>query len=497
MKQLLTKSKYLLGLQCPGLLWVAINDKKKIPKPDISAQHKFKVGTLVGELATKRFIDGIKIFDEDFIGNLKETEKLLSERKPLFEAGFKVEFSKGNDIFSRVEVLVPIRDDEWDIVEVKSGTKVKDVNVEDVSFQKYVLEKAGLKIRKCFLMHINNEYVHKGEIDVNELFVPTDITEEVVKIEKGIDKRIENMFKIISSKKRPEICIGKYCKNPYECLLKSQCWSVLPKENVFDLYKGGVKSHNFYDQGIIHIKDIPEGAKLTDIQKIQRDCAINGECHIKEKEIKKFLDELKYPLYYLDFETINPALPKFDGMKPYQRIPFQYSLHIQKEKAGKCEHISFLADGTDDPRPKFLQSLKDNLGDKGEIIVYNESFEKGVITECIEAFPEFKKWGLKILDRVKDLLVPFRTFCYYHPDQCGSASIKKVLPVLSDLSYKDMEIGNGGDASVEYERVTFDLDTDEKDKKRVRDALEKYCELDTRAEVEIVGELNKIVKSKN
>lgn len=494
MKQLLTKSKYLLGLQCPSLLWVAINDKEKISKPDISAQHKFKVGTLVGELATKRFIDGIKIPDEDFIGNLEETEKLLSERKPLFEAGFKVNFDKENEIFSRVDILVPIRTNEWDIIEVKSGTKVKDVNVEDVSFQKYVLEKAGLKIRKCFLMHINNKYVHKGNLDVNELFVPTEITEEVMKVEKGIDKRIENMFKIISAKEKPKICIGKYCKDPYECSLKYLCWSVLPKENVFDLYRGGVKSHNLYDQGIIQIKDIPNGTKLTDIQKIQRDCAINGECHIKEKEIKKFLDGLKYPLYYLDFETINPAIPKFDGMKPYQRIPFQYSLHIQKEKGGECEHISFLADGTDDPRPKFLQSLKDNLGEKGEIIVYNESFEKGVITKCIEAFPEFKKWGLKILDRVKDLLIPFRTFCYYHPDQCGSASIKKVLPVLSDLSYKEMKIGNGGDASIEYERVTFDLDTDEKDKKRVRGALEKYCKLDTRAEVEIVEAMEKLIK---
>jgi hypothetical protein len=496
MKQLLTKSKYLLGLQCPGLLWVAINDKKKIPEPDISALHKFKVGTLVGELATTRFVDGIKVSEDGFIENLEATEKLLSKRKPLFEAGFKVDFEGKGEIFSRVDVLVPIRDNEWDIVEVKSGTKVKDVNLEDVSFQKYVLEKAGLKIRKCFLMHINNQYVHKGNVDVNELFFPTDITEEVAETEKGINERIENMFKIISAKKKPQICLGKHCKSPYECSLKSQCWSVLPKGNVFDLYRGGVKSHNLYDQGVILIKDVPESTKLTDIQKIQRDCAIDGKPHINEKEIKKFLDGLKYPLYYLDFETINPAIPKFDGMKPYQQIPFQYSLHIQKEKGGKCEHISFLADGIDDPRPKFLQSLKDNLGSKGDIIVYNQSFEISRIQEGIEAFPEFKKWGLKIIDRVKDLLIPFRTFCYYHPDQCGSASIKKVLPVLSKLSYADMEIGNGGDASVEYERVTFDLDTDEKDKKRVRDALEKYCELDTRAEVEIVEGMGKMVKNK-
>ena len=493
MKQLLSKSKYLLGLQCPSLLWTAINDKEKMPEPDKSTQHKFKTGTLVGELAKKRFIDGIDISVEDFMKNLEETQKLMKKRNPLFEAGFKVEFSKGNEIFSRVDVLVPIRTDEWDIVEVKMGTEVKDVNLEDVSFQKYVLEKAGIKIRKCFLMYINNKYVKEGEIEVSELFVPTEITEEIKEVGKGIDKRIENMFKVISAKEKPNICLGKYCHDPYECALKSGCWSILPKENVFDLYRGGKKSFNLYEQGIIHIKDIPSGIKLTDIQKIQRDCAQCGNPHIKEKEIKKFLDGLNYPLYYLDFETINPAIPKFDGMKPYQQIPFQYSLHVQKKKGGKCEHISFLADGTDDPRPKFMQSLKDNLGNKGDIIVYNESFEKSRIKECAEAFPEFKEWGVGILSRIKDLLVPFRTFCYYHPDQCGSASIKKVLPVLSDLSYKDIEIANGGDASVEYERVTFDPSVSEEDKKRVREALEKYCELDTRAEVEIVDRLNEIV----
>jgi len=494
MKRLLTKSKYLMGLQCPGLLWTAINDKEKIPKSDKSAEHKFKTGDLVGVLATKCFVDGISISVEDFLGNLKETKKLLSKRKPLFEAGFKIGVDdSGNEIFSRVDVLVPVGKDKWDIVEVKSGTEIKDVNMEDVSFQKYVLEKAGLKIGKCFLMYINNQYIKNGEIEVSELFVQMDITEKVVEVEKGIEKRIAEMFRIIGLKDRPQICLGKYCKDPYECALKSGCWSILPKGSVMDLYRGGEKSFNLYEQGIIHIKDIPDGIKLTDAQRIQRDCAISGGHHIKEKEIRKFLGGLNYPLYYLDFETINPAIPKFDGMKPYQRIPFQYSLHVQKEKDGECKHISFLAEGMNDPRPKFLQSLKDNLGDEGNIIVYNESFEKGVFRECVEAFQEFKEWGEGILLRVKDLLIPFRSFCYYHPDQCGSASIKKVLPTLTDLSYAEMEIGNGGDASVEYERVTYDPSFSEEDKKKVRDALEKYCELDTMAEVEIVEALKKVV----
>jgi len=486
--KLLTKSKYLLGLQCPKLLWTAINDKEQIPKPDNSAKHKFEQGTLVGVLATKWFSEGIDLADEDYKSNLKKTREALKKRKPIFEAGFEID-----NLFSRGDILNPVGKEQWDIIEVKSGTKVKDVNVHDVSFQKYVYEKCGLKIRKCFLMHINNQYVKKGEIDPKELFVLSDITQEVNSAMKDIEKRIKNLLKIINSKACPKVDIGRHCKDPYDCIIKCGCWDSLPKDNVFDLYLGGKKSYALYEQGILKIKDIPEGFKLNPRQIIQRECALNGNCKIDKEKIKKFLDGLNYPLYYLDFETINPALPKFDGMKPYQRIGFQYSLHIVKKAGGKPKHISFLADGIDDPRPKFLQSLKENLGNRGDIIVYNESFEKGVLREHVGAFPEFEKWLENILPRVKDLLIPFRQFHYYDPKQCGSASIKKVLPVMSDLSYNEMEINNGADASISYEKATYG-NISEEDKKKIRDALEKYCELDTLAEIKIIERLMKIIK---
>jgi len=483
---ILTKSKYLLGLQCPKLLWMEVN--KKTPEPDESAKHKFEVGNIIGELAKKLFPEGIDIPTDDFKANINKTKELLKKRKPLFEASFLID-----NLFSRPDILFPVGDDEWDVIEVKSGTKVKDVNIHDVSFQKYLYEKCGLKIRKCFLMHINNQYVRDGEIEPKELFVQSEITQEANSAMDGITKRIDNMLKIVHSKQCPKVDIGKHCKDPYECGLKCDCWDNLPEENVFNLYLGGKKSYELYGSGILKIKDIPKGYKLNPRQKIQVECAINGNCNINKDKIKKFLDELKYPLYYLDFETINPALPKFDGMKPYQRIGFQYSLHIVEKPGAKPKHISFLADGVNDPRPKFLQSLKDNLGKRGDIIVYNESFEKGVFTEHCDAFPEFQDWLSKnIMPRIKDLLIPFRQFHYYDPKQCGSASIKKVLPVMSDLSYKDMEINNGGDASIAYENATYG-NVSEKEKKKVRDALEKYCELDTLAEIKIIDRLMEII----
>jgi len=342
-------------------------------------------------------------------------------------------------------------------------------------------------------MHINNEYVKDGEVEPKELFVQTDITEKVEEFSEGIEERINNMLEIINSKKEPECSIGVYCDDPYECGLKDECWEDVPEESVFEFYRMlKKKCFELYDKGITQIKDVPESTKLNNKQAIQKRLACDRGKHIDKKEIKNFLKNLEYPIYYLDFETINPAIPRFDGMKPYQRIPFQYSLHIQEKPNSKPKHISFLADGTDDPRLKLLQSLKDNLGNKGSILVWHQSFEKGVLRECCEAFPEYKEWGNDILNRIKDLMDVFKDFDYYNPQQKGSASIKAVLPVMSKLKYDGLDISKGDIAGLRWEGVIFG-DADKKEKNRVMKALEKYCELDTLAEVEILRELGKVV----
>ncbi|MBT4376470.1 DUF2779 domain-containing protein [archaeon] len=505
---MLTKSNYLLGLQCPKLLWVTKNDKTRIPEPDFSAKHNFEVGTLIGVLATKVFPEGIDLSELNFKENIDKTTESLKERKPIFEAGFLV-----NDLFSRGDVLVPVGKDGWDIVEVKSATKVKDVNIHDVSFQKYVYEKAGLKIRKCFIMHINNQYVKDGEIEPKELFVQTDITEKVEEFSLGIEKRIENMLKIVESKEEPKCSIGVHCSDPYDCPLKEECWKDVPKGSIFEFSRMlSKKKFELYDSGIVKLNEVPDSVKLNDKQKIQRLLAENGGIHRDKDEIKHFLDNLNYPIYYLDFETINPAIPKFDKSRPYQQIPFQYSLHIQEEPDGELKHVSFLAEGMGDPRTKFLQSLKENLGDKGDILVYNQAFEKMILRQGKESFPEFEEWhDNNILPRIKDLLDVFKNFWYYDKRQKGSASIKAVLPVLSNLKYDNLDIKNGILASLEYERVTYGSNNQicgektnniypkevegivKAERSRVRKALEKYCELDTLAEHEIILGLKKII----
>lgn len=491
MNKILSKSKYLNGLQCPKLLWISVNDKTRLPVIEEAQQKLFDEGHIVGEYAKKLFPTGINIPDEDFLKNLEETKKLIKEDKTLFEPAFLID-----RLYSRADILEPT-EDGWDIIEVKSSTEVKDVNLSDVAFQRYVYEKAGLKINKCFLMHINNQYVRQGELDIKELFVKEDISINVAEEIKKVPERIKWMLEVIDSKE-PNVKIGKHCDDPYTCPMKNECWAFLPKENsVFDLYRGGKKSWELFEENILAIKDIPESFKLGDKQKIQLDCEKTNKPYINHEAINNFFKQIKYPIYFLDFETYLTAIPLYSGLKPYQQIPFQFSVH-KIDKNGKKTHFSFISAGSKDPRKKFVNAIKRKCGTKGSVIVYNQAFEQARLKELAELFPLEAKYLLSINERMIDLLVPFRNFDYYDRKQEGSASIKYVLPAMTDLTYKEMEIANGAQASIRYAYIThgkIDGTKAKKDEiKQVREDLKKYCELDTEAMIQIMDKLKEVLK---
>jgi len=483
--RLLSKSKYLSGLQCPKYLWVQINEPEKIPETDPVTQYIFDQGHLVGELAKRLFPGGVDIPADNFMGNVRQTEKLLESRKPLFEAGI---LAKG--IYSRVDILIPSNENHWDLIEVKSTTSVKDVHLDDASFQKYCCEKLGLKIQKCFLMHINNQYVKDGEIDPKKFFTLEDITGEVEESSHGIQDRIADMLEIISAPICPEVTIGKHCREPYDCAL-TECWTFLPEYNIFKLYYGGKKSFDLFSDGIITINEIPDSYKLNDKQRIQQACETSGKPHIDREGISNFLGTLQYPLYYLDFETVGPAVPLFDGTRPYQPIPFQFSLHVAENDGSKPKHFSFLASGTGDFRSTFLAELKNVLGDTGSIVVYNQGFEEGILKELALSFPEYDVWVNQVRERLVDLLYPFRQFYYYNPLQKGSASLKSVLPALTGKGYEGLGISDGQAASIAYQVVTYG-NVSEEERNKVKSDLEKYCGLDTEGMIWIVNELREL-----
>ena len=527
----LSKSRYLNGLQCEKLLWYAINNKRAFPPVDDAKQILFDEGKRVGEFAQKMFPGGNKVAFEWAPGQMHaKSVKTLEMRKPLFEAGFV--FKRA---YALADILAPTENGSWNLYEVKSTTSVKDEHKNDLAFQKYTYDNAGVKIQKCFLMYINNQYVKKGNIKPEELFISQDMTEITNELKKDVEEKLGHMLEIIALNEAPIVTIGPQCDTPYECPLKGICWKFLPeKDNVFVLLRGKKLAFELVDMGVTDIFSIPTEVELTINQLAQIKSHKTGTPHIKKKELQEFLGKMEYPLYFLDFETIGPAIPVYDLSSPYEQVPFQFSLHIKEtEQAtepfpattfggsgsgqGQPKHFSYLAPGRPlnhsqaqvqgeplnhsqaqvqgkDPRPEILKRLKELLGSKGSIVAYYAPFEIKALEKAVAAYPEFSEWFETIKIRFVDLIEPFKQFYYYHPGQKGSNSIKSVLPAITMTSYDDLQIRDGSQASREYYKITFDAKVPDTEVQRVRQALEKYCALDTQAMVDILEKLKNSVK---
>ena len=486
-----SKSKYLHGRQCAKLLWSAYHAKHLFPAMDAAQQAIFDQGHEVGELAQQMYPDGIQIetTPSDFDGAIRLTKENLCARRPLFEAALTADGG-----YARADILNPVAVDAWDLIEVKSTTSVKeDVHLPDLAFQAHVLAEAGVKLRKCFLAHINNQFVRHGPIDPQQFFTLEDVTKPVAILRREVAGQLAAMHAVIAAKVQPEIPIGSQCDHPYPCPLHDRCWAFLPDASVFTLYRGGSKAFTLLQQGIQQLEQIPDDFALTDYQSIQRHAAITGELHVDRPALASFLSQLEYPVSYLDFETFSTAIPLHDGVRPYQQIPFQFSLHVVRSAEAKPEHHEFLAAGSEDPRPEFMRRLRADLPQAGSVVVYNASFEKARLAEGCELLPKYGAWYRKVETRMVDLLLPFRGFRYYHGDQQGSASMKAVLPVLTGRGYDELEIQEGGTASREFLRVTYG-DVPEAERQRVRRQLAAYCGQDTEGMIWIVEALEKLCR---
>jgi Domain of unknown function(DUF2779) len=292
----------------------------------------------------------------------------------------------------------------------------------------------------------------------------------------------------------PEVGIGPRCSAPYDCSLMSHCWKDIPADSVFTLYGVGINAWAWWNDGIIRVVDLPPLGKYSSKQAIQITAERTQQTHLDAPAVQQFLESLRYPLSFLDFETIMPAVPMFEGCRPYAQIPFQFSLHLQMSPGGEVTHLAYLADGRGDPRLGFLRALEASLGPDGAIVSYNSSFEMSRLKELAKQFPAFATWIESILLRFNnaDLLQPFRSFALYHPSQHGSASIKAVLPAFTDLSYDDLAIQEGGTASNKFLGLLKDL-IPRDDISKLRDDLSKYCAQDTLAMVKLVEKLRSLV----
>lgn len=404
--------------------------------------------------------------------------------KIIYEAAFR-----HNDIFVKVDILHR-RPRSWEIYEVKGGTKLTPVYVNDAALQYHVLTGAGIKVSKVFIAHINNTYVRKGPLNIQELFIREDITCQVKENQDFVIEQIKKQRRMIKSKKPPETDRGVHCSDPYDCDFINHCWQHVPQDSVFDLSGRGVDRFALYNKGIIKQRDIPLDT-LNAKQRQQVEATLKKQNTFDgEKKVRAFLKTLSYPLYFLDFETFMSPVPPYDGVKPYQNIPFQYSLHYQKRKNGKLYHTEFIAEPDVDPRKPILEQMLEEIPDDVCILTYNMSFEKGILAGLADQFPQHRKTITQWISNIRDLMVPFRQRYIYHWKLKGSYSIKSVTPVMvPELSYDDLEVCNGTAAMDAYFRMCAMKD-DPPSLGKIRTDLLEYCKLDTLAMVRILDTLH-------
>jgi hypothetical protein len=484
-KHLLSKSAYLHGLACDRFFWIYQNDRERLPAVDEQLQAIFDQGHQIGGLAKSLYPGGLEIdWGSGHEAGVAQTAALLPQRKPIFEAGFQ-----HAKLHARADILNPSTGGKWDLIEVKSSSKVKEEHLPDVAFQRHLYERAGIRINRCFLMHVDMSYVRSGSLNANKLFACEDVTADIAPWKAEIPKEIRRQLSVMAQAKAPAPVMCPECQSG--CPLYDECWSFLPEHSVFSLYSSGQKAYDLMSRNILAIEDIPADYPLTQKQSIQVACARSGKCHVQPAAIAAFLKKLQYPLYFLDFETFMMGIPPYDELSPYEPVPFQYSLHVIKSRGSRQEHFSYLSGGETDPRPEILDGLKKRLGRTGSIVAFNAAFEKRVLNLCAKHFQGFRPWIESLMPRFVDLLIPFREFHYYHPDQNGSASLKAVLPALTNRSYEGLEIADGEAASLRFMDMAFgNLSASEKAK--IRKALETYCHQDTEGMIDILKALEKL-----
>ena len=487
---MLSKSRFLAGLQCHLKIWYQCYNRELIPEVPPYQQAIFDAGHEVGELATQLFPGGILIDEPYFLHKQAVQSTLQAMQDPDVKSIYEAAFVH-DGVRIRVDILERLDDGSWNLVEVKSSTSVKEVYYPDVAVQYYVLEGCGLKINRAGILHINNQYVYDGQnLDLESLFSFGDLTDETMSMQPEIPGQLEELKGMLSGGGAPEIQPSRHCHKPYDCEFWDHCTKDMPEFWVYDISGiGQEKLDELADMGIQAIRDIPETFPLSQIQDRIRASVSNRQEFISD-QLEAELNDVEYPLHFLDFETIGVAIPRYAGTRPYQTIPFQWSDHILYEK-GNLDHREYLCNEDKDPREEFTQTMLDALGTKGSIVIYT-SYETGILNSLIEHFPQYADELQSVIDRFVDLYAIIKRH-YYHPKFYGSFSLKYVLPALvPEMSYENLSIQDGMQAPLDYLRM-IDAKTPKDEKAGIRDDLLTYCGQDTLAMVKIRDELLKRV----
>ena len=483
----LSKSRFLAGLQCHKQLWWRVHEpdaSELIPSPAL--RNVLNQGTEVGRVARERVPAGVLIdlpFSE-WDNRVAETREALKSEPPAIYEGMFL----ADETYAAVDILER-SPRGYGVVEVKAANSLKPEHVPDVALQVHVLRRCGLPAERAEVMHLNPDCRHP---DLGNLFVREDVIAAVEGVLLGVPDEIAAQLRMLDGP-LPDVPIGDHCTRPHDCPFLDRCWPRLPDHHVSSLYRIERKKALEYEaDGYATIYDLPSDLELSVIHARQVKAVTRGRM-VVEPTLAGALAPFTSPLAFLDFETVSLAVPRWNGCRPWQNVPAQFSVHIEERGRGMVHH-EWIADGPGDPRPVLADALVAACAGARKVVAYYASFERDCIRQLAEAVPSLAKELERIEKKLVDLLPVVRNHVY-HPDFGGSFSIKRTLPALvPGLSYADLEINEGETATVELLRLMFEGDgMRPKEKAGLREALRRYCERDTWAMVKMLEKLRSLI----
>jgi len=491
----LSKSDYMLYLKHPAWLWIKKNHRELIPPIDENLQARFDQGHEFEKYVEPLFDPLVCLGFDDFSGY----QSLPNETLKAWEHG-AVNVAQGRYVYGQATCIVDLlcrqENASYKLIEIKSSTSQKPEHIFDLAFQKVVLDGAGFHVDKCELAIVNKDYVRNGDIEPEELVSFIDVTDKVLSKVENTTIRISKALATISNPQMPDpkpedAKLGSYSD---WMKIREQIDPPIEEESIHNLpYMSADKASKLIKDGVSQISDILDYSVLgKSTQKYLRARDI-GSCDVDRARLKEFLSQIQYPLHFFDYETSQNLVPVWDGTKPYQQVTFQYSLHIQYEPGGKLDHFEYLHRDISNPIPPLLESLAQHIKPSGSVLVWYESFEKSRNSEMAAAYQTHTRFLKEVNNRIIDLMTPFSEEMVIDPRFMGSSSIKAVLPVFNpSLSYKDLNIQEGGSASRLWKEAVFDIRNPHLQKSIFADLI-KYCERDTYAMVDIYEQLRKLV----